>query len=57
MHDFSTDPARDLTQHPTSLFAPGEEMLATRDLPLEFICELPMDREPDAYIVIDNSDD
>jgi hypothetical protein len=36
-----TDPPTDLKQHPTSGFAPGEEMLTTRDLPVELICELP----------------
>jgi hypothetical protein len=37
-----SDPPTDLKQHPTSGFAPGEEMLTTRPLPLELICELPV---------------
>ena len=36
------DPASDLEQHPGSKLALGEEMLATRDLPVEFIEELPV---------------
>ncbi|HUV03595.1 MAG TPA: hypothetical protein VMX94_00640 [Armatimonadota bacterium] len=36
------DPAQDLRPHPTSTCAPGEEVLATRDLPLEFISEVPL---------------
>lgn len=47
------NPEADLRQHPTSAFAPGEEMLATRDIPLAFICELPMAEEPEAYLVTD----
>lgn len=43
------DPDADLYQHPASVMAPGEEMLAQRDLPLEFICALPMANEPPAY--------
>ena len=37
-------PERDLHQHPGSRLACGEEMLATRDLSLEFIEELPLSR-------------
>ncbi len=40
------DPAADLRQHPTSAFAPGEEMLTTRDLPLEFLAEVPVEEGP-----------
>lgn len=36
------DPAADLRQHPTSVCAPGEEMLTNRDLRLEFIRQLPL---------------
>lgn len=39
------DPSADLRQHPTSRLAPGEEMLATRDLPLEPLGALPLDRD------------
>ena len=39
------DPARDLVPHPGSTCAPGEEVLTTRDLPLQFIRELPVDDE------------
>ena len=35
-------PSRDLRQHPGSKGAPGEEVLTTRDLPLEFLEELPV---------------
>jgi hypothetical protein len=34
-------PTEDLEQHPSSNAAPGEEMLTTRELRLEFIQELP----------------
>ena len=37
------DPDADLRQHPTSGFAAGEEMLTNRDLPLEFLREVPLD--------------
>ena len=37
------DRVADLEQHPDSGFSLGEEVLATRDLPLEFIEELPVD--------------
>lgn len=40
-----SDPPTDLKQHPTSGFAPGEEMLTTRALPLELICELAVPNE------------
>ena len=36
------DPSRDLRQHPGSSGAAGEEVLTTRDLPLEFVEELPV---------------
>jgi hypothetical protein len=39
------DPEADIFQHPTSVFAPGEEMLTSRPLRLEFIRELPLDRD------------
>ena len=35
-------PDTDLRQHPESGFARGEEMLTTRDLPVELIEELPL---------------
>ena len=35
------DPAGDLEQHPESSGAPGEEVLTTRDLQVEFLEELP----------------
>lgn len=37
-----TDPSADLVQHPTSVMSPGDEMLVTRDVPLEFIGEVPV---------------
>jgi len=37
-----TDPKADLIQHPDSKGAPGEEMLTTHDLPLEFLEEVPL---------------
>ena len=37
-----TDPKADLIQHPDSKGAPGEEMLTTRDLHLEFLEEVPL---------------
>ena len=37
-----SDPAKDLRQHPGSGFALGEEMLTTRELPLEVIEEAPL---------------
>ncbi len=36
------DPREDMQQHPGSGLALGEEMLTTRDLPVEFIEELPL---------------
>lgn len=36
------DAARDLVQHPDSGFACGEEVLTTRDLPVEFLAEVPV---------------
>jgi hypothetical protein len=39
------DPEVDLRQHPGSRMAPGEEMLATRALPLQFLCHLPVREE------------
>lgn len=39
------DPESDLYQHPTTVFAPGEEMLTKRPLRLEFVRELPLDAE------------
>jgi hypothetical protein len=39
------DPARDLVPHPRSTCAPGEEVLTTRDLLLQFIREVPVDDE------------
>jgi len=39
------DPGKGLTPHPESSCAPGEEMLTTRDLPLRFIEEVPLDDE------------
>jgi len=47
------NPEADLRQHPTSAFAPGEEMLVTRDIALEFLGELPMSAEPEMYLVMD----
>jgi hypothetical protein len=37
-------PTRDLEQHPESTLAPGEEMLTTRELVLELLEELPIQR-------------
>jgi len=39
------DPAKDLQQHPGSKGAPGEEVLTTRDLPLDYLEELPVRSE------------
>ena len=36
------DPAKDLRPHPQSTSAPGEEMLTTRELAVEFLEELPI---------------
>ena len=36
------NPEKDLQQHPGSTGAKGEEMLATRDLPIEWIEDLPL---------------
>ena len=36
------DPSEDLKQHPSADGAPGEEVLTTRELPVEFIEELPV---------------
>lgn len=36
------DAATDLRQHPGSTGAPGEEMLTTRDLPVEWMEEVPV---------------
>ena len=40
-----TKPKRDLEQHPGSTLAPGEEMLTTRELALDLVKELPMQRD------------
>lgn len=37
-----SQPSRDLRPHPGSAGAPGEEMLTTRELKLEFMGELPV---------------
>ncbi|HOS43791.1 MAG TPA: hypothetical protein PK794_08890 [Armatimonadota bacterium] len=50
------DPEADLSQHPTSVMAPGEEMLTRRDLPLEFLCALPMAGEPPVYVLTETTD-
>lgn len=42
-----THPETDLIQHPDSKGAPGEEMLTTHDLPLEFLEEVPLKKEYD----------
>ena len=36
------DPGKDLQQHPGSAGAIGEEMLTTRDLPLEWLEDVPL---------------
>ena len=36
------DPAKNLRPHPESMSAPGEEVLTTRELPVEFLEELPI---------------
>ena len=38
----ASDPKADLIQHPDSNGAPGEEMLTTHELPLEFLEEVPL---------------
>ncbi len=42
------DPTADLRQHPGSRLAEGEEMLTTRQLPLEFLESLPVAAEQPA---------
>jgi hypothetical protein len=46
------DPARDLVRNPDYRGSPGEEMLTKRELPVEFVCEVPL-REKYEYTLED----
>ena len=42
LEEIVEDPITDLIQHPDSKGAPGEEMLTTHVLPIEFLEEVPL---------------